>query len=157
MFAVIRTPLALSALAGSLALVTATGAGAAAERDEVSGKGMSAIAAFEFQGFNLGTSPDKPAGGTWHATNPLVDFTGPITCLHVEGNRAGFIYPIEKGSKPEPAVGQSVLIFVEDNGDTGDKMGFLGPAPAESFVNGCAPGPTPVDITEGGVTVHDAR
>lgn len=147
---------AVTALTASLALLPSTGASAAPNRDEVSGKGKSMIAAFEFTGFNQGTTPDKPSGGTWRATNPLIDFRGSITCLHVDGNRAGFLYPIEEGSSPESAVGQAVLIFIEDNGDGGDKMGFLGPGPVEMFVDGCAPGATPLDITEGGVTVHDA-
>jgi len=153
----LRIPVAVLASAAMAVALPVGAAHGAADRDEVSGKGKSAIAAFEFAGFNLGTSPDKPSGGKWQATNPLVDFRGPITCLHVEGNRAGFVYPIEEGSKPESAVGQAVLIFIEDNGDSGDKMGFLGPAPASSFANGCAPGPTPVAITEGGVTVQDAK
>ncbi|MGQ0466711.1 MAG: hypothetical protein ACT4QG_15470 [Sporichthyaceae bacterium] len=153
-----RLPFVLATTASvALALLPATTVHAAAARDEVSGKGVSPIAAFEFSGFNLGTTPDKPAGGQWQATNPLVDFKGPITCLHVDGNRAGFVYPIEQGSKPEAAVGQAVLIFIEDNGDSGDKMGFVGPAPASSFGSDCAPGPTPVAITEGGVTVRDAK
>lgn len=152
-----RCMVGVAAASAALALLVPAGAAsAAADRDSVSGKGSSAIANFEFEGFNQGTTPDSPSGGQWHADNPLIDFNGPITCLHVDGNRAGFIYPVEEGSSPEAAVGQSVLIWIEDNGDSGDKMGFFGPGPVEMFMDGCAPGPTPLDITEGGVTVHDA-
>lgn len=150
----------VAAASAALALLVVPGASASAaakDRDSVSGEGSSMIANFKFDGFNQGTTPDTPAGGTWHADNPAVDFNGPITCLHVDGNRAGFIYPIEEGSTPAPAVGQSVLISIEDNGDSGDKMGFFGPGPVEMFMDGCAPGPTPFDITSGGVTVHDAQ
>lgn len=140
------------------ALVPGGSAAAKADRDTVSGDGSSAVANFRFDGFNQGTTPDTPSGGAYHADNPAVgiDFNGPITCLHVEGNRAGFLYPIEDGSKPEAAVGQTVLISIEDNGTRGDKIGFVGPGPVDQLLDGCAPGPTPFKVAEGGVTVHDA-
>ncbi|MGQ0625805.1 MAG: hypothetical protein ACT4PP_14300 [Sporichthyaceae bacterium] len=153
-----RSLVGLAVTSAAMTLLVPVGAASAApDRDTVSGKGASMIASFEFEGFNQGTTPDSPAGGQWQAMNPLVNFKGPITCLHVDGNRAGFIYPVEEGSTPEPAVGQSVLIWIEDNGASGDKMGFFGPGPVEMFMDGCAPGPTPFDITSGGVTIHDAN
>ncbi|MGQ0632145.1 MAG: hypothetical protein ACT4P1_14080 [Sporichthyaceae bacterium] len=153
-----RSLVGLAAASAAMTLLVPVGAANAgtAKQDMVSGKGASMIAAFEFKGFNQGTTPDSPSGGTWEAKNPALNFKGPITCLHVEGNRAGFIYPVEEGSTPEAAVGQSVLIWIEDNGASGDKMGFFGPGPVEMFMDGCAPGPTPLDITSGGVTVVDA-
>ena len=137
------------------ALVPAGSASAGADRDSVKGSGNQGVADFRFAAFNNGETATS-ATGAWSAENQFIDFSGPITCLTVEGNRAGFIYPIDDESKPEAARGKAVLIWIEDNGATGDKMGFFGPAPLEELNFGCAPGPTPLDITGPGVTVHDA-
>lgn len=154
-----RSLLGVAGTAFALTLLVPAGtASAAADRDTVSGSGNQGIADFEFDAFNQGTGPDSPAGGLWRAQNEFIEFNGPITCLHVDGNRAGFIYPVDESSSPEFARGQNVLISVEDNGAVGDTMGFafLGPEAAGGFGIGCAPGPTPLTISGEGVTVHDA-
>ncbi|MGQ0845726.1 MAG: hypothetical protein ACT4QF_16520 [Sporichthyaceae bacterium] len=160
MFARRRSAAAVAVIATSLAVFVPAGAAsavpAAAAGDKVAGKGSSAIADFAFEGFNMGGSPNE-AGGNFRGSNVFVDFAGPITCLQVDGNRAGFLYPIRENAKPSFAAGQVVLISIEDNGADGDRMGFLGPAPAAAFATGCAPGPTPIDIVDGGVTVRAGK
>ena len=90
------------------------------------------------------------------ATQPggaLVDLKGPATCVEFDGNKVGFLYPVEDDSRPFLLKGQYVLITGEDNGGHGrDKMGFVGPAPKEFFPN-CRPGLAPLTVDEGHISV----
>jgi hypothetical protein len=151
-------PRALGVAAATALLALALPGAAAhanADQDSVTESGNQGIADFTVDARNAGTTTDTPASGTFDGRNAFLHFSGPITCLDVEGNRAGFIYPIDAGSTPEAAVGQSVWVTVEDNGAAGDKMGFVGPAAIPP--NGpCQPLAAPLAITGPGVTVHDA-
>lgn len=149
------TAAVISAAALAAALVTTGSAWADDEDvDSVRGDGSSALADFRFDGRNDDES-GTDASGDFVAENALMRLEGPITCLQVEGNRAGFIYPLEDGTNPEQLEGQAVLIYLEDNGSDGDKMGFVGPGPIADMTS-CAPGPTPVPVDEGDIEVHDA-
>lgn len=150
-----RAVLSVAVAIGCASLLPVGSASAGVDHDSVKGSGNQGIADFTFSAFNDGKTATS-AVGAWHAQNQVLNFNGPITCLQVQGNRAGFIYPIDDSSKPEAARGKAVLIWVEDNGPTGDKMGFFGPAPLDQLNFGCAPGPTPLAVTGPGITVHDA-
>lgn len=147
---------ATAATAVLAVMVPGGAATAGADRDSVKGSGNQGIADFTVNAFNEGTTPDSPSNGSFNGKNQFIDFKGKVTCLHVEGNRAGFIYPIGEGSSPEAAVGQAVYITVEDNGASGDKMGFIGPGPIPAE-GPCQPLATPLTITGPGVVVHDAQ
>lgn len=151
-----RSLVGVATAAAAIALLLPAGsASSAEERDSASGSGNNGVGDFEFDAFNQGTTPQDPAGGRFEASNAFIDFKGPITCLHVDGNKAGFIYPLEEGSMPEAVVGQAVLITVVDNGPGNvDMMGFVGPAPIPE-IGPCMPGPAPLAI-DGDVLVHDA-
>lgn len=87
-------------------------------------------------------------------------FLGPVTCLVVDGNRAGLFYPI-KQAKTDPEELEEgfersgVFIYLKDGGKQGsDELGFAGPVPLEN-APACTLGPTePID--KGNITVHDA-
>ena len=90
-----------------------------------------------------------------------------MTCLRIDGNRAtvGFVAQpldfVDPDAQPVPQ-----LLFVEDNGTTGDRLGrqVLGapattcPAPtAADFVNFDVGGfAVPPVLTEGDFVIHDA-
>jgi hypothetical protein len=87
-------------------------------------------------------------------TDVLVMLAGPATCVDFEGNRVGFLYPIEDHSRPFILKGQYILITGEDNGGHGrDKLGFVGPAP-RGFFQGCRPGLAPLSV-DGHIAVDD--
>lgn len=89
------------------------------------------------------------------------DFTlaGPITCLHVQGNRAGFFYPIEKSSNPAFEGTSGVFIWIADNerssGDTPDELGFSGPLPLTQTASCPYVESQPID--RGNFVVRDGR
>jgi len=168
-------PLAILALALA-GMLTATGAAGASHQGSGGGPRDFAVGTFttgDMQGSfaaHGGPSPFEPVSGHFLAKGEVVDtgppdkgptafrFAGPVTCLNVQGNRAGLIYPIEKAD-PETFEGQAVLIFLEDNGkpsggDSPDRVGFVGPAPI-SALPACTPGPTPFDADKGNVTIHE--
>jgi hypothetical protein len=83
----------------------------------------------------------------------LLSLQGPVTCADFEGNRLGFLYPVEDKSRPFFAKGQFVLISAEDNGGHGrDRVGFYGPAPRE-FFHGCKPVFAPFPVTSGRIHI----
>jgi hypothetical protein len=107
---------------------------------------------FEFD-VHSGPAGENPAG-TVHLEGPLI-VGGPlqIGCLDVKANRASMFLPA-----PSPGVPLAgLVIFVEDNGPTGDRVEWqpiAGPAPS-----GC-PAPTGLlgpPVNSGDVTVVDAR
>lgn len=90
--------------------------------------------------------------------NPAFAPEGPATCVSIQGNRVGFLYPLEGNTQPGLIAdkGLAILISVQDNGPgQKDGAGFLGPLPIAAFGNGCDPGPTVLPITEGDVVVKD--
>jgi hypothetical protein len=127
--------------------------------DSVEGDGVFALGKFTFEGRTTSDDP-RSATGYFKAdptapADALLALRGPITCIVVDGNRAGFLYPVQDDSRPALLKSTAVLISLEDGGPGGtDHIGFVGPAPTATFPN-CNPGPTPFDVTSGDVTVHD--
>jgi len=87
-------------------------------------------------------------------------FLGPVTCLVVDGNRAGLFYPINQAKTDPDELEEGfeemgVFIFLKDGGkQDSDEVGFLGPVPLQN-APACFLGPTePID--KGNITVHDA-
>ncbi len=171
------------ALVGALLMSGVTyashqGNGHGSPRDFAVGTGMSGDLRGSFAAHG-GPSPFEPVSGHFRGKGELVDtgppdkgptafkFEGPVTCLQVEGNRAGLIYPI-KNADPDAFEGQAVYVFVEDNGnpsngDPPDRVGFLPPQPLNDLLGllgGCPADPTgilnPFPVEKGNITVHDA-
>lgn len=152
--------LAVMSLTGALVAGVGTGSAVAGGHPSVTGTDVkTAIATAEFSARNTGGSDydvkgDFRGGATSPAT-ALLDLQGPITCLHVDGNKAGFLYPIEKNSMPAALKGQYILITVEDGGAGGtDHMGFTGPAPEAAFPD-CKPQIAPLEVTSGDIEVKE--
>ncbi len=155
------------ALAAALA-VAAPCAAQAASRDYAVGTGTNQIGRVSFAAHG-GPSPFEPVTGHFTAKGRLAEiggapvgefkFLGPVTCLTVVGNRAGLFYPIENAD-PSTFEGSGVFITLEDNGNPAsgeapDRIGFLGPVPAPENPILCPPGPTPVALEHGNVTIRD--
>lgn len=162
----IRVTARASVLAVALAAIVAPQAQA---RDFAVGTGENEIGRVSFAAHG-GPSPLLPVTGHFTAKGQLAEiggaqvgefkFLGPVTCLTVSGKRAGLYYPIEN-AEPPTAEGSGVFIFLEDNGNPGrsgtpDRIGFVGPVPAPENPLLCPPGPTPVALTHGNITVGDA-
>lgn len=133
------------------------------------GTGLNEIGRVSFAAHG-GPSPLAPVTGHFTAKGSLAElgsmeagafrFLGPVTCLTVVGNRAGLFYPIEN-AEPSAFEGQGVFISLEDNGNPGnggepDRIGFVGPVPVPRDPLVCPPGPAPLGLEKGNVTVHDA-
>ncbi|MGH9058927.1 MAG: hypothetical protein ACRDZY_05335, partial [Acidimicrobiales bacterium] len=72
-----------------------------------------------------GLPPSLTGLGAFH-------FTGPVTCLDVQGGTVGLIYPIAKASGPVAShfKGQAIYITIQDNGPGAtEHVGFAGPGP----------------------------
>lgn len=155
-------PAAFAVVSVAAALIAGAGYGTASASGRASIKGedvKTAIATSNFAARNTGDSDDDVMGDfRGEAAAPLGGFValaGPITCLHVDGNRAGFLYPVEDDSKPTLLKGQFVLITVEDGGPgASDHMGFTGPGPKSLFPN-CDPQVAPLEVTGGDIEVND--
>ena len=69
----------------------------------------------------------------------VVDFSGPITCLHVSGTSVGFFYPI---TKSDPAAvqmfGAAVFIYVDTDG-LGNATAFTFVSSPTATTDSCAP------------------
>lgn len=159
--------LALSLAAAGTALASHNG-DRGGPQDFAVGTGSSGESRVSFAAHG-GPSPSEPVSGHFTAKGSLLEvggmdigafmFEGPVTCLQVTGNRAGLFYPI-RNADPKAFEGSGVFITVEDNGnpsgDTPDRLGFVGPVPLPADPISCPPGPTPMDLDEGNITVHDA-
>jgi hypothetical protein len=158
-----RNKLLTAAVAGLLLLGGGYGTAWASDHNSgavsVSGEGKFALGTFDFDGYNDSDDPFDSSGyfkadGASPA-DAFLQLRGRVTCLEVDGNRAGFLYPIEDDSMPGVLKGQVIKISIEDGGDgSGDHIGFVGPAPEAAFPD-CAPGLTPFEVTEGDVEVND--
>jgi hypothetical protein len=140
------------AVAATVAL--AVGGGTAIAQDDSGssqGHGTFALASFDW---HFQRDSDGHVSGYFKgtATQPggvLVAPEGRVTCADFEGNKVGFLYPLEDDTRPSLAKGTYIMITAEDNGGGGrDKIGFVGPAPKEAFP-GCHPGVTPFSVTSG--------
>jgi hypothetical protein len=91
---------------------------------------------------------DSPFGPT------LNHLEGPVTCLDVSGNQAGFVYRVQRASPPVLFDGKEVKVSIQDNGHGGaDKIGFSLPVPVGTFKD-CAPGDSSFTVSRGYVRVH---
>lgn len=134
----VRIAATLTAVVTFSALFAASGTASAHESDDnsASGSGRTALFAFEF---DVHRDSDGKAHGYFSAkaTSPadtLIAPQGPATCAAFDGNKVGFLYPLEDNSKPAALKGQVILITAQDNGPgQTDAIGFLGPAPAAAF------------------------
>lgn len=101
---------------------------------------------------------------------PLGQFVapqGPITCAAFDGNTVSFLYPLNEKSNPAVLAGTAILIVAKDGGDSGDEIGFVGPAPLPVFGgNQCGFATLPstlarnfikLPVVSGGVTVEPPK
>ena len=155
-----RATLAVMSLTGLLIAGLGYGTASAGGHSSVTGKNVkTAVATAEFDARNTGGSDYDVKGDFRGVPQSPVDalllLEGPVTCLHVEGNKAGFLYPIKRNSMPVLIKDDYVLITVEDGGPGGtDHMGFTGPAPEAAFPN-CDPQVAPLEVTSGDIVVKD--
>jgi hypothetical protein len=85
----------------AVAVLTVGTAEAGREHNSVRGKGVALTNSFEFWAHNTGKPEHdgfREAKGYFRAkgsglASGLIAAEGPVTCLIVRGNRAGFIYP----------------------------------------------------------------
>ncbi len=142
-------------------LITMVGVGTASAHERGSGGGSvegdgSSFGSFKFHGHNGSRDPFDASGyfkGTSPA-GPIITLQGPITCLVVDGNRAGFIYRIDNSSTPSPFTGQEVKVSIEQGRAGGkDKIGFSFGAPAGTNKD-CKPGDASSNVDKGYVKVR---
>ena len=151
------------AVLAAAALATTLGYGTSVAHDysshrwgagSIEGHG-SAFGSFRFHARN---DSDRPFHATGYFTGispfgPAVRLQGPITCLVVDGNRAGFIYQIENGSTPPLFNHLEVKVSVEQGrGGEDSRISFGLPAPAGS-TGSCEPGAATSEAG-GRITVH---
>ena len=116
------------------------------------------------------TAHNGPNGASGHArslpatpgTTPLLDFSGHVTCLLTEGNRAVIGGVIEQAAEPT-IVGLTFMFAVEDNGNpssaTPDQLSayFIDPTlDPEDCATGTALYATFAPSTSGNLEVNDA-
>ena len=148
-----RIATAFVTAAAATLLVTAGTASAHDESGQSRAHGTSPIAVFDW---HVSRDSDGHPHGYFTGKAPyggdiLVSLEGPATCVDIEGNRVGFLYPVRDHSRPFILKGQYILISGEDNGGHGrDKMGFQ--PSASSF--GCSPSFTPFPVTSGHIEVR---
>jgi hypothetical protein len=117
---------------------------------------------FDFHVHQNGASATKGIGGYFKAkliapAGTLIAPQGPATCVDVQGNRVGFLYPLKKPSRPGTLDGTVIFITAVDGGPGHpDRLGFIGPAPAEAFPS-CHPLFGYLPVTRGHVTVGGQR
>jgi hypothetical protein len=148
-----RIGTAVMAVAATATLLVTTGTANAHDRSGHShAHGSTPIADFDWHvsrdshgrahGYFKGKAPDGAA--------LLISLEGPATCVEIEGNKVGFLYPVEDHSRPFLLKGQSLLITGVDNGGHGrDKMGF---SPI-GFFHDCHPSIAPFPVTSGHIEV----
>lgn len=157
------TALAATASAALLATGAFDGSGATASAHEDRGEtatGDGATPLFTFKFHVHRDSAGRPSGYFTAAgvgpTGALIAPQGPVTCVEFDGNKVGFLYPLE--DKTRPALlrdsGTAIMITAQDNGDGRlDSMGFLGPLPTSAFP-GCKPNVTTMPVTSGNIDIH---
>lgn len=144
-------------------LITIVGYGTAAAEGKQSHQGSikgdgSSFGSFKFQARNDSNDPFKAKGrfkGISPA-GPIFTLEGPITCLSIDGDKAGFIYQVENAG-PLPAGGfMEVKVTIEEGrGGNPDRIGFDFAAPAGSHSD-CDPGSASQDVKDGSVEVNGA-
>jgi hypothetical protein len=139
----------------------------AAPSDSAVGSGINPVGHVSFAAHG-GPTPFAPVRGHFTAKGDIVPlgvddvgdfhFEGPVTCLTVVGNRAGLYYPLKSADPPE-FQGYGIFITLTDNGNPSsgvpDQIGFTTPVPAPHDPLVCPPGPTPLELTRGNITIRD--
>jgi hypothetical protein len=155
-------------ITAALAVVVLTAAGVlvsnglatASEDRGASAQGRGSTPFFSFT-FRVHRDGDGEQGGYFEAklSQPLggvIAPRGPATCVDFRGNKVGFVYPLEEGTKPELVAdkGLAIMVTAQDNGPgKQDAIGFVGPAPSAAFV-GCAPTVAEIPVTSGDIEIH---
>jgi hypothetical protein len=104
------------------------------------------FASFEVQPFN------GPAALPVSQT-PLTHIQGKVTCLDVQGKKAGFLYTADVGSGAA-FIGQVVRGTIEDNGPgKADRIVVNPPVPAAVAGSDCAPQATTNNLSQGNAKV----
>ena len=110
-----------AATAAAVLLVTGGTASAHDGSGRSEANGTSPIAIFNW---HVSRDSDGRAHGYFHGKAPyggdiLVSLEGPATCVDIEGNKVGFLYPVVDRSRPFFLKGQYILITGVDNGGGG--------------------------------------
>ena len=135
-----------AATAAAVLLVTGGTASAHDGSGRSEANGTSPIAIFNW---HVSRDSDGRAHGYFHGKAPyggdiLVSLEGPATCVDIEGNKVGFLYPVVDRSRPFFLKGQYILITGVDNGGGGrDRMGFQ----PELLSQGCHPSVAPFPVS----------
>jgi hypothetical protein len=149
-----RSLVAGALVAGALLGAGSASASTASPAESISGNFSSGPFTIQISAHRAAGAPATAATGSFTGTLALGslkvgDFMGPVTCLDVEGNRAGLFYPVTSAYPSViAAVPFGVLVTVSRT-STGKPQGvtFL-PVPV-THVNSCAPLPTLLPITSG--------
>lgn len=158
----------LAAAVSLVALVAPVSAAPASTGDFVSGSGYRLTPEGERRvHFRVGVkaSPDGGVSGAYSYRNLAVDltFSGPITCLDVQGNQAAIGGLITKltTSVPDIHLGDSFLVFLIDLGDP--YRGQVGPdVVSQTYIfpisenDVIVPGDFPTTCPDAAATAHDA-
>jgi hypothetical protein len=156
------TALAVTASAALLATSAIDGSSAALAHEDrgttATGDGATPLFTFKFHVHR--DSDGRPSGYFTAAgvgpTGALIAPQGPVTCVEFDGNKVGFLYPLEDKTRPAllRGSGTAIMITAQDNGDGHlDTMGFLGPLPTSAFP-GCKPTLTTMPVTSGNIDIH---
>ena len=149
-----------------VALVGASGvASAAPQQDFVSGTGHFVQQGGDFDAqlhVNAQSGPTGDPGGHFFVTRSefginVVDFSGRVTCVNVDGNLAGVAGVVTKSKNPSVPVGTGFITSIVDGGpdeqDAAQAMLFAVSAPPTTCpFNDLGTQPT----TDGNFVVHDA-
>lgn len=148
-------------------LITAPLVGVSADNaPAVRGSAGNSIATITVDAHNIGRG--TAATGWFSATGSLLPgvvqpadqigafhFEGPVTCLDIEGNRAGLIYPVQSatGTLAQHAKGFAIYVTIVDNGPgRPTQVGFVGPAPVNDL-HACPPTITFLTGTSGRIVI----
>lgn len=110
---------------------------------QATGHGTTVIDSFRFALCRTGPDPHDVRGRFAAAgnfgTGALIAPQGPVTCAAFHGDTVSFLYPLEGNRPPFPPDATAILIVAKAGGPGVGKIGFIGPAPAATFANSCAP------------------
>jgi hypothetical protein len=138
--------------------------------DSASGSGERSAASFAPRKISF-SATSGPTGVSGYArslpatpgANPLLDFSGSVTCLLVQGNRAVVGGVIQK-AQLATSVGATFMFAIEDNGNpsagTADRLSayFIDPTldPQDCTIGAAGLYPTFASITSGNFNAYDA-
>lgn len=160
-----RTLLTLTLAVLAVALVAGVAAAKKEpKRDRAFTVGEVSLLGVPGSSFEFDAETDHPFGvvarGSFSVNDPVVPFSGRVTCLNVVDNVAVISGVITSTGGPVPE-GSAIRFSVADNGDSGDTTsGFMvsgGPLPPEDQLVLClTPLPPPGAVVDGNIVVEDA-